>query len=196
MSRPFKLFVSGLFAASFVATSALAATDGRSATSTLPQPREVGQESEFKPHVGIMAGVADLNGASMTGPAFLLDVGFQPYVPFGLSAQFQYQPGEIEVPGNDIDFNTTNVLMKGTYNFGGTTPVIQHSYIGAKTGLVVYSGDIESETNFAIGPTIGADIPVNPESTVTLGAEATYLGVLGDNSPDQASVLGAMKYWF
>ncbi len=196
MSRPFKLFVSGLLITSFAATSVLADTDGRSASSTLPKPREVEAQSEFKPHLGVMAGVADLNGASMTGPAFLVDVGFQPYVPFGLSAQFQYQPGEIEVPGNDIDFNTTNVLLKGSYNFGGSTPVIQHSYIGAKSGLVVYSGDIESQTNFAIGPTLGADIPVNPAATVTLGAEGTYLGVLGDNSPDQVSMLGAMKYWF
>lgn len=196
MLRPTQIFVSGLVIGTFVATSALAATDGRSASSTLPRPRQVEAESEFKPHVGIMAGVADLNGASMTGPAFLLDVGFQPYVPFGLSAQFQYQPGEIEVPGDDIDFNTTNVLMKGSYNFGGSTPVIQHAYIGAKTGLVIYSGDIDSEMNFAIGPVIGADIPVTSEANLTLGGEATYLGVLGDVSPDQLSLLGAMKYWF
>lgn len=196
MSRPLQLLVSGLSVVSFVAASAFAAPEGRSASSTLPKPREVEGQSELMPHLGVMAGVADLNGASMSGPAFLVDVGFQPYVPFGLAAQFQYQPGEIEVPGNDIDFNTTNLLLKGSYNFGGSTPVLQHSYIGMKTGLVVYSGDIESETNFAVGPTIGADIPVNMASTVTLGAEGTYLGVLGDNSPDQVSVLGAMKYWF
>ncbi len=195
MSRTLTHSLTALFVGSFAMSSAFAAPEG-SSSSTLPQVRNVRAESEFKPHVGLMAGVADLNGSSMTGPALLLDVGFQPYIPFGLSAQFQYQPGEIEVPGNDVDFNTTNVLMKGSYNFGGGTPVIRHSYIGAKTGLVVYSGDIESQTKFAIGPTIGADIPVNADENFTLGAEGTYLGVLGDASPDQVSLLGAAKYWF
>jgi hypothetical protein len=188
-----------LIAAGLLSTAALAdeRNVGRSQNQTLPEPRAVDDRSELKPSVGLLMGYSALNGGQFSNnAAALLEAGFQPYVPFGLAAQFQYSPGDVDVAGPNPDFNTTNLLVKGTYNFGGYTPVLRHSYVGAKTGVTLYSGDQDTSTHYALGPVIGFDIPIDVQKHFTLGAEGTYLGVFGENSPDQASLLGAAKYWF
>jgi hypothetical protein len=170
---------------------------GRSESRTLPEPRAVENQSEWKPSVGLLMGYSALNGGEFSNnAAALVEAAFQPFVPFGLGAQFQYSPGDIEAAGPNPDLNTTNLLLKGTYNFGGDIVVLRNSYVGAKTGLTLYSGDVDTETHFSLGPVIGFDIPIDMQKHFTLGAEGTYLGVLGDASPDQVSLLGAAKYWF
>ncbi|MBC7386574.1 MAG: hypothetical protein H7301_10510 [Cryobacterium sp.] len=185
-----------------VVVCASAAQDGNDVTATsrtqiLPRPHAVDNRAELKPSVGILAGYSTLNGGSFSNNgAAILDVGFQPYVPFGLSAQFQYSPGNVGSGAAQRDLNTTNVLAKGTYNFGGYVPVLRNAYVGLKSGLTIYTGDIDTSTHYSLGPVIGFDIPIDQKKTMTLGAEGTYLGVLGENSPDQVSALGAVKYWF
>ena len=194
-----RLIVGAVIASSFLAITAFAADDTRGASrrDTFPEARPVDNRSEMKPSVGILAGYSALNGGAYSNNAgAILEAGFQPYVPFGLSAQFQYSPGDVNVAGFKADLNTTNLLAKATYNFGGDIAVIRNSYIGLKTGATIYSGDFDSSTHYALGPVIGFDIPVDVHHNLTLGAEGTYLGVMGDNSPDQVSALGAVKYWF
>lgn len=186
--------------AAFSLSSAVAATgeassSGRSASSTLPKIRESRTRAEFAPHVGVLLGVADRNGAS-TNASYTLDVGFQPVIPFGYAVQIQHTPGDVSGAGYSSKYNTTNFLMKGTYNIGGNIPVLRNSYLGAKAGAVLASMDGDSGVNLAAGPTLGFDIPIDSSRQFSLGAEAAYLAVLGDNAPDQASFLGAMKYWF
>lgn len=181
-----------------LAGSAIAADDSGRSTSLIETPRTA-ERSEMSPHIGIFVGAANHNGEGYNpGASFMVDAGFQPVVPFSLAIQTQYEPATIDAPGADIDFNTLNILAKATLNFGGTNAFFRHSYIGAKGGISTYSGDVATETNPAIGGTLGFDIPLADARGVSLGAEATYLGVLGTDveTPDQASLLGAMKYWF
>jgi hypothetical protein len=188
------LFATGLLCGSAIADDR---STGRSQNKTLPQPRAVENQSEWKPSVGLLMGYSALNGGEFSNnAAALVEAAFQPVIPFGLGAQFQYSPGDVQSSGPNPDWNTTNLLLKGTYNFGGNVVVLRNSYVGAKTGLTLYSGDVPTETHFSLGPVVGFDIPVDVEKHFTLGAEGTYLGVLGDASPDQVSLLGAAKYWF
>jgi hypothetical protein len=187
----------GVFCA-FSATAAPeeGASRGRSESGVFPRVRDVRDQSEFRPHAGVMLGVADRNGSSSQDASFTLDVGFQPVVPFGYSVQIQHTPGDRPVPGGRSKFNTTNFLMKGVYHLGGGTSVLRHSYFGVKTGVVLSAMEGDNDLNFAVGPALGFDIPVDRSNRFTLGTEFAYLGVLGDASPDQVSLLGAVKYWF
>lgn len=183
---------------SLFAVGATAAEGGKS-TSLVERPRPAESKSEMGPHVGIYAGGATQNGDGYrTDPAFMVDAGFQPIIPFSFAIQVQHEPSSLDVPGAHVDFNTTNFLLKETLNFGGDIPVLRNAFAGAKTGVAMYSGDIDTKTHFAVGGTLGFDIPLEPARAVSLGAEATYLGVLGSDeaTPDQTSVLGAVKYWF
>ncbi len=172
------------------------AADGQSVDGTFPKVRSAGREG-YQPHVGLMAGYAASNEEfSNQDGAVLLDVGFQPVVPFSIAAQYQYIPGSVKVPGAKFDYNTSNLLLKGVYNFGGDNLLLRNSYLGAKSGAVMTSLEDNTDTAFAIGPTAGFDIPVDTAKSFSLGAELSYLGVIGENTPDQASLLGAAKYWF
>ncbi len=194
-----KYLASALVLASVCTSAAFAIDEGRSENNVFVAPRMVDNRSEYMPHVGLLIGGAGLNGSQYDNSvSYTLDAGFQPVIPFGLGLQAQFTPGESAAPGLDNSFDTTNVLVKTTYNFGGTTPVLRDAYIGAKSGITTYSTNNVSTTKFSAGPTLGFDIPLTMAKEVSLGAEATYLAVFGDDfgTPDQTSVLGAMKYWF
>lgn len=183
-----------------LAGGAIAADDSSQSTSLIETPR-VADRSEMSPHIGIFAGAGNKNGTDYnTSASFMADVGFQPIIPISFALQAQYEPSSIDtIGGAKRDFNTTNVLLKETLNFGGSNPFFRHTYIGTKTGVAIYSGDLETKTYGAVGGTLGFDIPLAiSDQGISLGAEGTYLGVIGtdDLTPDQMSVLGAMKYWF
>lgn len=77
--------------------------------------------------------------------------------------------------------------------------MIRNSYLGFKTGAVLFDPEFTSTYGrFALGPTLGADFPIDSDDKFSLGAEATYLGVVGPayNTTDQFALSGAMKYWF
>lgn len=187
-----------VFAASaLLSAQAYAVTEGTSETS-FDHVRGTEGRSEYEPHVGVLAGYSDLNGNPSQDLSYLVEVGFQPTFPLQLGLQWQYAPGQIELPGADIDYDTWGLYAKGVATLGGDIPFVRHVFVGGKTGVLVYDGPFDSETHFAIGPTAGFDIPINPGGTFTLGAEGTYLGVLGDDldTPDQTTILGAAKFFF
>lgn len=154
---------------------------------TFPEIRKA-DRSEYQPHMGLIAGVVNTNNSSGNTGDYGLDVGYQPYIPFGvgLEATFSRSP---DTTGQDQD--RTSLLAKGTYNFGGDTPLIKNSYVGAALGTILRSDN----SYLAGGPLVGFDIPVAEKGKFTLGASAKYLFVDGVE-PDAAVVNAAAKYWF
>ena len=50
----------------------------QSVSSTFPKPTPIEDKSEFRPHLGVTAGIANPEGSYDTAPEFGIDVGFQP----------------------------------------------------------------------------------------------------------------------
>lgn len=195
-----RTFVTGLFMASlFLAMNEASAQPGRSSegatrVSIFPPRQEVEQEG-LNPHVGVTVGVANPEGSYRSGAEYGLNVGLQPYVPFGLGMSLTFSKNKGKEAGQR-DLDRTAILVRGTYNFGGTITVIKNSFIGVATGPIVN----QDATYFALAPVLGFDIPVREWSGkylsyLTFGAEAKYTMVSSDES-DGLTVNGAIKYWF
>lgn len=153
-------------------------------------------ESEFyglqRPHFGITAGVSTPEGNYDSSGEIGLNFGYQPYVPFGIGASISATRNEPRDSRPDIE--RTTVLGRATYNFGGETPVIRHSWVGVAAGPV-FSDD---GTDFAAAPILGFDIPVSSELTgsfLSVGAEAQYL-VVSNEQPDSLGVNAVVKFWY
>lgn len=178
-------------AGGFVTTLTVGAAFAQSGTSTFPKATGVpATRSEMKPHVGVLAGVAQPEGSYDAAGEIGLDVGYQPMVPFGLGAEItRFESNARE--GSDIE--RTSVLLKGTYHMGGATPVIRDSYVGVGLGPVF----TESETAVQAAPIVGFDIPLERGTSqfFSVGANAKYALISGSDS-DALSVAGAVKYWF
>lgn len=196
MFTRYKFLLPTAIASIFPMLVTAAPVEGVSEETTIPKMRSMNEEG-YRPHIGALAGYASArdDGIKEDG-SFGIEIGFQPIYPFGLSAQWQYTPGRLDVPGPKTSFNVSNLLLKGVLNFSGTIPIIRDSYLGAKSGAVLNSLEGENTAKFAVGPVVGFDIPLDPNEQLTLGAEISYLGIIGENTPDPYSALGAMKYWF
>ncbi len=175
--------------------SAVAQESANTTSSPLPTPREVQVDSEFKPHIGAQLGMANPEGGFDTGSEIGLDIGFQPYIPYGIGVEFTQIRAESK--GENVgSIDRSTVMAKGTYNFGGDIAFIKHSYVGAGLGGVFYSGD----SALVLAPLVGFDIPLNMTADrragiVSAGALAKYSIVEGSN-PNTLSVNGMLKYWF
>lgn len=164
-------------------------------TSTLPAVRGPAVDDELKPHVGAIIGFQEPEGSGGAGPDYGLDIGFQPYIPFGFG---------LELSGSrNTEVDQTRLLIRGTYNFGGDIPVISNSYIGAGIGPVIGSVGDSDRVLLGFAPMVGFDIPVYAFSSLsegrkdflTLGLHAKYL-ILEGSDPDALSANGVVKYWF
>lgn len=157
---------------------------------TFPEPKEVETRSDLRTHVGVTAGLNVPDGSYDTTPNLGVDVGFQPYIPFGLGAELFTT--EIDADSADTDQRTA-LLGRGTYNFGGEIPVVRHSFLGLAAGPVVTGGTWE----VGIAPLVGFDIPVTKinNSDLTIGANAKYL-VITSGTPDSFMANMAVKYWY
>ena len=184
----FKKIALTVVCTAFLALTATAqtTTEGKS---TFPKPREVAMKSEFKPHVGLLAGHTDPEGSGDITPNIGVDIGFQPYVPFGLGAEFIHNRFDNGI--ETVDRNTA--WLKATYNLGGDIPFVQDMYFGMAAGVVF----TDSKTVFASAPMVGFDIPVFEVGgkDVSLGANARYT-VLTEDEFDAAQVNGVIKYWY
>lgn len=157
--------------------------------SVVTKPRAVEVESEFKPHVGLLLGVSQPEGAGQENADMGIDFGFQAYIPFSLGAEYIHSRVDT---GNETKDRDT-VWLKSGYNFGGTIPVINHSYVALGLGAVIMS----DKTSAAIAPIVGFDIPVAQidEGFMSLGASARY-AIIADGELDTFSLGGVVKYWF
>jgi hypothetical protein len=152
--------------------------------------------STLMPSIALRSGVAnpDLNTYG-DGWNNGIELGFRPYINFGYA--FELSGFASESDNDDLPSLTrTQLLAKGLFNFAGSTPVIQYSYIGA--GLGPIWDNIENDVATAIGfvPTIGFDIPIeNSNRGLMLGANANYLFITADR-PESFALNGNIKYQF
>ncbi len=146
-------------------------------SSTFPNLRATYTRAEYQPHAGLLVGLVNPNEGD-TSTEFGLDVGYQPYIPFGLG---------IELTRTE---DRSILLGKGSYHFGGVIPIIHTAFVGVAAG--------HDDAIFVAGPLAGFDIPLSeydPGSHISLGGSAKYL--FSSNSDAQSlSVNGTMKYWF
>lgn len=169
----------------FSFTTAAHAATSDSATSTARQSSKAEMQEQQRPHVGVMAGFADPVGGQGSVGSFGIDIGYQPYVPFGLGLEIGSTQNE--------DFKRTDILVRGTYNFAGTTPIVKDSYVGVGIGPVFLSDG----TALAAAPIVGFDIPLKNQDRyfLSLGANAKYEFVSG-GSPNFFALSGVVKYWY
>ena len=153
---------------------------------SLPEPRSVESKDQYRIHMGLTAGVNSPNGDAEASPEFGVNVGFQPYVPFGLGAELT--TAELD----NTNIQRTSVLARGTFNFGGDIPVLKTSYIGVATGPMFVDGNVE----WSVGPLTGFDIPLQYQANnfLSLGLQAKYLYTTG--TQDALSAGLALKYWY
>ncbi|MDX9730594.1 MAG: hypothetical protein RBT63_02380 [Bdellovibrionales bacterium] len=183
--------------ASVTAASAYSPSESQSAeisSSLFPTPREVYQEG-LDPYVFVTAGLMNPEGSYNTGGEYGFGFGFQPYIPFGLGMEMLASRNQSKHHGTR-DLERTTVLVRATYNFGGSTPILKDSYVGLATGPTIN----QDATYFALAPVVGFDIPVREWSgeylsSVTVGLDAKYMMVSSDDA-NGLSVNGALKYWF
>jgi hypothetical protein len=160
-------------------------------TSTFPTPAKPETVSEWRTHMGVLAGYTNAEGDYKSALGYGVDWGIQPYIPFGVGA-------ELASTENEGDLTRTTLLGRASYNFGGSIPVINRSYVGAMLGPVWDSESSNDGVRFGIGPVVGFDMPLGKEiteKTVTLGLNARYIFV-NESVADTFALNGAMKYWF
>lgn len=199
MSTKSKLLLgtTALFLSAFVATAnaqTSAAAPGQTVSSTFPKPQEVYQEG-LNPHVGVTLGVVNPEGSYKSGAEYGVNFGFQPYIPFGLGMSLTFSSNDSKYQ-NTRSLDRTAVLVRGTYNFGGSVTVIKNSYVGVMTGPVIN----QDAMYFGFAPVLGFDIPVREWSGkylsyLSVGAEAKYT-IVSSNESDGLTVNGVVKYWF
>ena len=194
MNSLLKEFQIGKKVLAFVLAAGVYAIDATAQTGTTQitvPPREATQ-SELRPHVGLIAG-STLRDSSAHG-TIGIDAGMQPYIPFGVGAEFLRS--QVQSPVDDQFEDAYSLMARSTYNFGGEIPVIRHSYIGVMAGAISTAG----ETLAASAPVVGFDIPLKSSTDhsgnyLSLGANARYTIIEGSGR-DNGLVAAQMKYWF
>ncbi len=185
----FKIFLAAV--AVIFALQANAQTED-TISSAFPGPAAVESRDGLRPHIGVTAGIANPEGSYDTAPEFGLDIGFQPYIPFGVGAMITTSRNSARNGAHDLE--RTSVLARGSYNFGGSTPIIKHSWVGVAVGPVFR----HDGTDLGVAPMLGFDIPLREGfgRYLSLGADAKYLTIANDNEADAFSLNGVVKYWF
>ena len=171
------------------------AQSGQTGT-TFPKPATTMSQDFAKPHVGLIAGVTNPEASFATRMEYGLDVGFQPWAPFGLGLEVTGLNSDRTLGAQPQDLNRTNILVKANYNLGGDIPVIRNSYVGLGLGAVIDASAYKG-VHSGVAPLVGFDIPLTTASTnyFSLGAAAKYVFVSGP-SPDSYTLNGMAKYWF
>jgi hypothetical protein len=198
-----------LFVLLALTASAPAFAADADASKTFPTPQSA--EGAMAPHVGLVGGFADQTGAYKPSVAYGVDAGFQPYIPFGLGIQALFYNSSYDlnntVPGYDREgLKRVEIMLRGTYNFGGDNAIVKGMYVGGKVGAVINKPYIENNagndtsgntfTRLGIAPVIGGDYMLGT-SRVSLGVEVSYLFVTGPESEmDTFQALVSAKYWF
>jgi hypothetical protein len=183
---------------SILSVAALATTafaDVSSGTNkTFTTPRESTTMSEYKPSLGINAGIASPESSRKSGAAYGIEYGFQPIIPFSSAVELSGFVSEHQ--NNSPTLTRTKLMYKAAYNFAGDIPFIKYSYAGLQVGPVFDNVNNKLDTELGVAPQLGFDIPVgNLDSHYTLGANANYMFVGGPHN-DAFALNGVAKYWF
>ncbi len=150
--------------------------------------------SEYKPHVGLLAGAVMPEDSDGDDEANIgLDIG---YVPTKENFTLGLEYGFSQVGSGDAEEDVHTALLKAGYAFGGDTTFIKHSWVALGIGALIN----EDDTLGVAAPMVGFDIPVSDmdKDYITLGANARYNFVeeQGDLENDSLTVNGAVKYWY
>ncbi|MES2770356.1 MAG: hypothetical protein V4596_14530 [Bdellovibrionota bacterium] len=173
-----------------------AATDSEATTTQSTFPKvQAADESQFKPHLGVQAGYAEPGDNHDGAAQYGVEFGYQPIIPIGVALEASTFLTDRD---NEDNLRRTTLIGKATYNFGGNTPVIKHSFVGLGIGGVLDT-EGEDETNLGVKYLAGVDFPLTGSGMVrsksfTLGATASYLTVV--NAQDTFALNGQLKYWF
>ena len=166
---------------------------------TFVKPNQDMNEGDWKPHVGVILGMSNPEGNYDSAVNYGIDIGFQPYIPFGAGIEISTGESDRDANGRHENMRRTLALARGTYNFGGDLAVIRHSYVGGLLGPAIDDGSSHNGVHLGLGPIIGFDIPLtttdDTQRGLTLGANAKYLFV-NDAAPDLFALNGVVKYWF
>lgn len=190
--KMYKIVMPFIFTA-IIGSISYAQNDASPGSSIYPKARPVETRSDFKPHVGLLAGMISPEGSYDAGSELGVDIGFQPYIPFATGLEVAYSRAENRNEADDL--NRTTVLAKASYNFGGDIVILKDSYIGLGLG-----GAFTSDTSrWVSSPILGFDITVRelPQENqkVSLGAMAKY-AIYEGSDVDTFSLNGLVKYWF
>lgn len=171
----------------------------QTSTSTFPVPTEAETLEQRKPHIGVRLGVADSDSNYRSAAEVGIEAGFQPYIPYGLGIEVTNFTADNSTDGVG-DLNRTKLLIRGTYNFGGTNEIVRRSYVGVGVGPVFDTVPGDSDMRMGTDLVAGIDFPLNSTGLVThkmfsLGATANYLFV-SNSGADTFGVNGLVKYWF
>jgi hypothetical protein len=155
---------------------------------TLPLIKKVENKEESRIHLGLNMGINNPEGSRGATPELGIDIGFQPVIPFGVSLELSTS----KFDGADREmYHRTTLMTRGTYNFGGDTPVIKYSYVGIATGPVFLHDGME----LGVAPLTGFDVPITDDHACSLGFMARYLFVTSKD-PDSLITSVAIKHWF
>jgi hypothetical protein len=181
----------------FSNTSYAAPSNEGTTHGTFVKPTQDMSEGDWKPHVGVILGMSNPEGNFNSAVNYGIDIGFQPYIPFGAGLEISSGETHRQANGRHENMRRTLALARGTYNFGGDLALIRHSYVGALLGPTIDDGSSYDGVHLGLGPIIGFDIPLYEETQqgLTLGANAKYLFV-NDAAPDLFALNGVLKYWF
>lgn len=156
---------------------------------TFVEPKPVESKSDMRRHFGLSAGYNIPEGDAQTTPEIGVSLGFQPYIPFGLGVELSTSKFEDD---HREDYRRTTALAYGTYNFGGTLPIIRGSYVGVAAGAAF----LNNGTELAVAPLMGFDVPLSSINgkQITVGVNAKYL--LVDSARDSLITNAALKFWY
>jgi hypothetical protein len=159
---------------------------------TFPKVRKAQTIEQQKISIGVSGGMAATEDRQ-NAPGYGVEAAFQPWIPFSAGLDL----GGYVVPssGANSTLTRTRLLARGQYNFGGTIPLIRHSWVGAGIGPVWDNVDNSTDVELGVAPAVGFDFFVDEEKKFTLGANANYMFV-GGAKPDVFAVNGVAKYWF
>ena len=195
MNKKLKFCTLSLLAALMVPAPLMAQdeTDERDATSTFPAPTKVTSKDMQQRHFALLGGITDpVEHGYRATDSIAFEVGYQPYVPFGLAVEILSE----DFKHDDFETLTRNqIMVKGSYHFGGDITLIQHSYLGMGLGTASENQAGSSPYYGAIMPNLGFDIPLGQAQLVSLGANLRYTAT-ASNEADSYSLKGVVKYWF
>lgn len=178
----------------FAIIAALFFTQLSIASETTPEIRAVYNEEMQMPHIGFAVGTSSPDAGFDAGGVYSLEYGLQPIVPFSYAVKATYA-GYSDAADN---FNRTSLTIEGKYNFGGTIPVVRHSYVGIGVGPAWESGSVDDEgLALVFYPQAGFDLPLESivQAPISFGLNANYL-VASRSLPDTFNLTGVIKYWY
>lgn len=183
--------------ASCVLFSGLCFAQGESRDSTDPAPSvRADRWRSAKANLGFLAGYADTERNYKQALEYGIEASARPRTKLGYGAELSTTRTDTETENNSLQ--RTKLLAKGTYTFGGNTPLIRDTYAGAAIGPVIDTTGGKDNLRMGVAPVVGFDIPVSKDTenqAVSVGMDAKYL-LVSDAAVDMFSVNGMVKYWF